>query len=120
MSSLAYRLLWNFWFWHLEPHGQKLGSHSTSTSRLMHSSPHPSPVTGSGTHETIKTSSSVTLFGSRCVKMLRWILCHTLSFTPEAVLPSPRSPVFFCFAFQPPEGKPGTIASPRPCSSASC
>ena len=107
----------------MEPHGQKLGSHSTSTSRLMHSSPHPSPVTGSGTHEQIKTSSSVTLFGSRCVKMLRWILCHTLSFTPEPVLPS--SKVFF-FAFQPPwrpappEGKPGTIASPRPCSSASC
>ena len=120
MSSLAYFLLWNFWFKHLDPHGQKLGSHSTSTSRFMHSSPHPTPDTGSGTHEQIKTSSSVTLLGSRCVKMLRWILCHTLSFTPDGVLFDVLS---FLFQLDPraPEGKPpGTMVSPRPCSSASC
>ena len=82
MSSLAYFLFWNFWFWHPEPHGQNAGSHSTRTSRLMQSSPHPTPVAGSGTHEQMSTSSSVTRFGSRWVKMLRWMRCHTLSLIP--------------------------------------
>jgi len=75
----------NFWFWHAAPHGQNAGSHSTSTSLLMHSGPHPSPVSGFTSHVHIRTSSSVTHFGSRCVKTFLWMRCHTLALGPPLV-----------------------------------
>ena len=64
----------------------------------MQSGPHPLPVSGSGTHAHMSTSSSVTLLGSRCVKMLRWILCQMFFNAFASGSPNLSTSAAFCLA----------------------